>query len=110
MSPSDRETEFCEFSPHPTSRRRPLRFVCTETVPRRPLPNRIPIPQYPLYTATLASQEAVALNYYLNEEKNWAYDEDSVLKALDQAKKDNVPVKAVSRSCRSNRPLSEPSD
>jgi hypothetical protein len=57
---------------------------------------RIPIPQYPLYTATLASQEAVALNYYLNEEKNWAYDEDSVLKALEQAKKDNVPVKAVS--------------
>lgn len=61
---------------------------------------RIPIPQYPLYTATLASQEAIPLNYYLNEENNWAYDEDSVLKALDQAKKDNVPVKAVRTACR----------
>ncbi|KAL7415863.1 transaminase [Mrakia frigida] len=55
----------------------------------------IPIPQYPLYTATLASQEAIPLNYYLNEEENWSYDEKSVLAAIAKAKKDQTPVKAL---------------
>lgn len=31
----------------------------------------IPIPQYPLYTATLAVLDACPVPYYLNEDKNW---------------------------------------
>ncbi|SSD58276.1 probable Probable alanine aminotransferase [Saccharomycodes ludwigii] len=34
----------------------------------------IPIPQYPLYTATLALNNAHALPYYLNEEDGWSLD------------------------------------
>lgn len=59
-------------------------------------PYSIPIPQYPLYTATLASQEAVPLPYYLNEDKDWSFDKESVLKAIAKARADKIPVKAVS--------------
>jgi alanine transaminase len=31
----------------------------------------IPIPQYPLYTATLAVLDAKPVPYYLDEEKGW---------------------------------------
>lgn len=34
----------------------------------------IPIPQYPLYTASIALNRAIPIGYYLNEENNWATD------------------------------------
>ncbi|AOA63257.1 Alanine transaminase [Komagataella phaffii CBS 7435] len=38
----------------------------------------IPIPQYPLYTATLTLNNRTALPYYLNEEDNWSIECDEI--------------------------------
>lgn len=56
----------------------------------------IPIPQYPLYTATLANVEAHPLPYYLDEANGWSFDAKSVEAAIDEARKKDTPVKAVS--------------
>ncbi|XP_078009953.1 alanine aminotransferase 1 [Phascolarctos cinereus] len=46
----------------------------------------IPIPQYPLYSATLAEFDAVQINYCLNEEHQWGLDVAELQRALGQAK------------------------
>lgn len=38
----------------------------------------IPIPQYPLYSATITLVGAKQKEYYLNEEDNWSFDPDAV--------------------------------
>ncbi|WRT68680.1 uncharacterized protein IL334_005659 [Kwoniella shivajii] len=55
----------------------------------------IPIPQYPLYTATLAYLNATPLPYYLNESEDWSMDHDTLLKAVSEAKSKGIPVKAL---------------
>ncbi|WWC93301.1 hypothetical protein V866_000134 [Kwoniella sp. B9012] len=55
----------------------------------------IPIPQYPLYTATLAYLNAEPLPYYLSEERDWSMDHDTLLKAVSEAKAKGTPVKAL---------------
>ncbi|GMF03357.1 unnamed protein product [Ambrosiozyma monospora] len=54
----------------------------------------IPIPQYPLYTATLALNNSTALPYYLNESDNWSVDSDELIKVIENAK-----AKGVSPRC-----------
>uniref|UniRef100_F6ZQJ8 Alanine aminotransferase 1 n=1 Tax=Equus caballus TaxID=9796 RepID=F6ZQJ8_HORSE len=44
----------------------------------------IPIPQYPLYSATLAELNAVQVDYYLDEERAWALDVAELRRALCQ--------------------------
>nr|XP_003422988.1 alanine aminotransferase 1 [Loxodonta africana] len=46
----------------------------------------IPIPQYPLYSATLAELDAAQVNYYLDEEHAWALDVSELRRALAQAR------------------------
>ncbi|KAK2509012.1 hypothetical protein MC885_013695 [Smutsia gigantea] len=46
----------------------------------------IPIPQYPLYSATLAELSAVQVDYYLDEERAWALDVAELRRALHQAR------------------------
>lgn len=46
----------------------------------------IPIPQYPLYSATLAELGAVQVDYYLDEERAWALDVAELRRALHQAR------------------------
>ncbi|XP_038616539.1 alanine aminotransferase 1 isoform X1 [Tachyglossus aculeatus] len=46
----------------------------------------IPIPQYPLYSAALAELNAVQVNYYLDEEHNWALDVGELRRALNHAR------------------------
>ena len=46
----------------------------------------IPIPQYPLYSATLAEFNMHQIGYYLNEDKNWAMDMSELERALAEAK------------------------
>lgn len=46
----------------------------------------IPIPQYPLYSATLAELNAVQVDYYLDEERAWALDVAELQRALHQAR------------------------
>lgn len=47
----------------------------------------IPIPQYPLYSATLAEFDAVQVNYYLNESSDWSLDVQELQRSIDDARK-----------------------
>ncbi|RXK42360.1 alanine transaminase [Tremella mesenterica] len=55
----------------------------------------IPIPQYPLYTATLAYLSATPLPYYLSEENNWSMSHDTILESVSKARQEGVPVKSL---------------
>ena len=55
----------------------------------------VPIPQYPLYTATLALLNAHCVPYYLDESKNWGMDMNSVKEAIKKAKADGIDVRAM---------------
>lgn len=49
----------------------------------------IPIPQYPLYTATLALQETPAVPYYLQESAGWGFDLKGMKEAFQKATKEH---------------------
>lgn len=51
----------------------------------------IPIPQYPLYSATLAELDGRMVNYYLDEDNNWALDITELQRAYDEGKKFSRP-------------------
>lgn len=51
----------------------------------------IPVPQYPLYSATLSEYGAFQIEYYLNEENNWALDMDELERAIEESKNHCVP-------------------
>lgn len=51
----------------------------------------IPIPQYPLYTATIAEYNAYPVSYYLNEEKGWSLDVSELNRSITEAKKHCIP-------------------
>merc|ERR1712029_605138 len=55
----------------------------------------IPIPQYPLYSATLAEFNMHQIGYYLNEDRNWAMDMDELERALAEAKQTCDPKAIV---------------
>jgi len=55
----------------------------------------IPIPQYPLYTATLAQYNGVPIPYYLDESSGWSTSVESVEKAIREAIKKGVDPKAL---------------
>lgn len=55
----------------------------------------IPIPQYPLYTATLAYVSAKPLPYYLQEPENWSMNKQVLLDSIAKAKSEGTPVKAL---------------
>ncbi|CCF56848.1 hypothetical protein KAFR_0B05530 [Kazachstania africana CBS 2517] len=50
----------------------------------------IPIPQYPLYTATITLCDAKMLPYYLNEESGWSTNTNEIEKVVLDAIADNV--------------------
>ncbi|XP_055587574.1 alanine aminotransferase 2-like [Uranotaenia lowii] len=51
----------------------------------------IPIPQYPLFRASITELEMAQISYHLDEEKNWAVDVEELKRALENAKKTCVP-------------------
>ena len=51
----------------------------------------IPVPQYPLYSATLSEYGAYQIEYYLDEENNWALNIDELERALNESKDRCVP-------------------
>ncbi|XP_034017371.1 alanine aminotransferase 2-like [Thalassophryne amazonica] len=51
----------------------------------------IPIPQYPLYSATLTDLNAVQVHYYLNEEECWSLDVTELRRALTEARQHCSP-------------------
>lgn len=55
----------------------------------------IPIPQYPLYSATMKALGGVQVSYYLDEENGWGLDIDELKRSLDEARDSGVCVRAV---------------
>lgn len=55
----------------------------------------IPIPQYPLYTATLAQFSGSAVPYLLDESSGWSTSPQEIEAAVAKAKKDGVTPKAL---------------
>jgi alanine transaminase len=55
----------------------------------------VPIPQYPLYTATLSVLDARVVPYYLEEDKAWGTSMDAIRTAYDKAIAEGTDVKAI---------------
>eukprot|EP00297_Palpitomonas_bilix_P007727 CAMPEP_0113889748 /NCGR_PEP_ID=MMETSP0780_2-20120614/13705_1 /TAXON_ID=652834 /ORGANISM="Palpitomonas bilix" /LENGTH=489 /DNA_ID=CAMNT_0000878953 /DNA_START=184 /DNA_END=1653 /DNA_ORIENTATION=- /assembly_acc=CAM_ASM_000599 len=55
----------------------------------------VPIPQYPLYTATLAMLGGTFIPYYLNEEQGWSLSVEELQRAVDEAKAKGYNVRAM---------------
>ena len=55
----------------------------------------IPIPQYPLYSATITLYGATQINYYLDEEKHWELNERELEKSIKDAVKKGINPKAI---------------
>ncbi|KAF4978673.1 hypothetical protein FZEAL_4991 [Fusarium zealandicum] len=55
----------------------------------------IPIPQYPLYTATLSLLNATTVPYLLDESKNWGSDLETIRASYEKAKADGVDVRCI---------------
>lgn len=51
----------------------------------------IPIPQYPLYSATVAEYGMHQIGYYLNEDTNWGLDIPELERSLSEAQKHCYP-------------------
>lgn len=55
----------------------------------------IPIPQYPLYSATLALYGATPVNYYLDETTGWSLDIKQLTESVTSARKQGTNVRAL---------------
>lgn len=55
----------------------------------------VPIPQYPLYTATLAVLNATCIPYYLDESKGWGTDVEAIKAAHKKAVEAGTDVRAI---------------
>ncbi|EKE41876.1 hypothetical protein ENUP19_0036G0007 [Entamoeba nuttalli] len=53
----------------------------------------IPIPQYPLYSASISQFGGFQINYFLDESKKWSTDMTSVRKVYEQAVEKGIQVK-----------------
>jgi len=54
----------------------------------------VPIPQYPLYSATLCEYGMHLISYYLDEENQWALNINELQRALEESK-DQCKPKAI---------------
>lgn len=55
----------------------------------------IPIPQYPLYTATLAVLDANPVPYYLDESKGWGLTTQELQRSFDEAVEKGIETRAL---------------
>ena len=55
----------------------------------------IPIPQYPLYSATIELYGAKQINYYLDEENSWQLNENELKQSIEKAKKNGINPVAI---------------
>lgn len=55
----------------------------------------VPVPQYPLYTATISLLNGQCVPYYLNEEKEWSCEIPELERSIKQARSNNVNVRAI---------------
>ena len=68
-----------------------LHLVCAEPA----VGVLVPIPQYPLYTATLSVLDARCVPYYLDEARGWGTDLDAIRAAHKEAKDKGTDVRAL---------------
>ena len=54
----------------------------------------IPIPQYPLYSASLAEYTMEQVGYYLDEKRNWALDIEELERAIEEGRR-RCAVRAI---------------
>ena len=55
----------------------------------------IPIPQYPLYSASIKKAGGVQVNYYPDEDNGWAFDHGLLEEAFVKAREDSINVKGI---------------
>jgi aspartate/methionine/tyrosine aminotransferase len=55
----------------------------------------IPIPQYPLYSASITLHEGHATPYFLNEERGWQLDHAELEQSIQKSKREGKNVKAL---------------
>jgi len=55
----------------------------------------VPIPQYPLYTASLSVLNAKCVPYYLDESKGWGTDLEAIRGAYKQAVAEGIDVRSI---------------
>lgn len=55
----------------------------------------IPIPQYPLYSATIKKAGGFQVNYYPDEDQGWVFDKSILETALVDAREKGITVKAI---------------
>ena len=55
----------------------------------------IPIPHYPLYSATIQRCGGTQINYHPDEENDWALDKDILNFSIKKAQKNGINVKAI---------------
>lgn len=55
----------------------------------------IPIPQYPLYSASMTSMRGVQVDYYLDEDKGWSLSMAELQESLAEARGRGVDVRAI---------------
>jgi len=55
----------------------------------------IPIPQYPLYSATIALYGAKQVNYFLDESAGWQLNENELNSSIEEAKKKGIDPVAI---------------
>lgn len=55
----------------------------------------IPIPQYPLYTATISLNNAVPVGYYLNEDHHWSTDLAEIRQLIKDNTAKGIEIKAL---------------
>ncbi|CAG8468035.1 9690_t:CDS:2 [Ambispora leptoticha] len=55
----------------------------------------IPIPQYPLYSATISLFNAKAVPYYLDEEQEWSLDIKGLYSSISKARENGIDVRAL---------------
>lgn len=54
-----------------------------------------PIPQYPLYSATITLYGAKLVGYYLDEENGWGLDIEELQKRVEYAKENHIHLKGM---------------
>jgi len=63
-----------------------MKLVLPDQKADRPVGVMIPIPQYPLYSATVAEFGAYQVSYYLNEDDGWSLGVEELRRAVKEAK------------------------
>ena len=55
----------------------------------------VPIPQYPLYSASIQLYGGTLLPYYLKEERGWGMDAESIRQSIHEARANGTNVRAI---------------